>query len=80
VLVSPVIALGPADVLGVFSAKKQYSFFDYATTTISFFGFSVPIFWFALILPTWSTAGSTRGSVWADERSNLPSCRDHSRG
>jgi peptide/nickel transport system permease protein len=56
VLVSQVIALGLAVVLGVFSAKRQYSFFDYATTTISFFGFSVPIFWFALILQALATA------------------------
>ena len=56
VLISQVIALLLAVVLGVFSAKKQYSFFDYATTTISFFGFSVPIFWFALILQALATA------------------------
>lgn len=56
VLVSQVIALILAIVLGVFSAKKQYSFFDYATTTMSFFGFSVPIFWFALILQALATA------------------------
>jgi peptide/nickel transport system permease protein len=36
--------------LGVLSAKRQYSIFDYATTTWSFLGYSVPIFWFALIL------------------------------
>ncbi len=56
VAVSQVIALILAVVLGVFSAKRQYSFFDYATTTISFFGFSVPIFWFALILQALATA------------------------
>jgi peptide/nickel transport system permease protein len=56
VAVSQLIALVLAVFLGVFSAKKQYSFFDYATTTISFFGFSVPIFWFALILQALATA------------------------
>lgn len=56
VLVSQVIALILAVFLGVFSAKKQYSFFDYTTTTLSFFGFSVPIFWFALILQALATA------------------------
>jgi peptide/nickel transport system permease protein len=50
VLISEFIAIVLAVILGVLSAKKQYSFFDYTTTTISFFGFSVPIFWFALIL------------------------------
>jgi peptide/nickel transport system permease protein len=56
VLVSQVIALILAVFLGVFSARRQYSFFDYTTTTISFFGFSVPIFWFALILQALVTA------------------------
>ncbi|MEX1037443.1 MAG: ABC transporter permease [Acidimicrobiia bacterium] len=56
VAVSQLIAVVLAVFLGVFSAKKQYSFFDYATTTISFFGFSVPIFWFALILQALATA------------------------
>jgi peptide/nickel transport system permease protein len=50
VLISEAIAVVLAVILGVLSAKKQYSFFDYTTTTVSFFGFSVPIFWFALIL------------------------------
>jgi peptide/nickel transport system permease protein len=55
VLISELIAVVLAVVLGVFSAKKQYSVFDYATTTVSFFGFSVPIFWFALILQALAT-------------------------
>ncbi|MGA8039350.1 MAG: ABC transporter permease [Acidimicrobiia bacterium] len=56
VLVSEGIAVILAVILGVTSAKRQYSFFDYATTTISFFGFSVPIFWFALVLQALATA------------------------
>jgi peptide/nickel transport system permease protein len=56
VLISELIAVVLAVILGVLSAKKQYSFFDYATTTVSFFGFSVPIFWFALILQALATA------------------------
>ncbi len=55
VLISELIAVTFAIVLGVMSAKKQYSFFDYTTTTISFFGFSVPIFWFALVLQALAT-------------------------
>ncbi len=55
VLVSQVLAVGLAVVLGVMSANKQYSLFDYTTTTISFFGFSVPIFWFALVLQALAT-------------------------
>lgn len=56
VVVAETIAVALAVVLGVLSAKKQYSFFDYTTTTISFFGFSVPIFWFALVLQTLATS------------------------
>ncbi|MDH4118801.1 MAG: ABC transporter permease [Acidimicrobiia bacterium] len=50
IAISEVIAITTAVWLGVQSAKKQYSVFDYTTTTVSFFGFSVPIFWFALML------------------------------
>lgn len=50
VIAAEVFAIILALLLGVLSARKQYSVFDYATTTISFFGYSVPIFWFALIL------------------------------
>jgi ABC-type dipeptide/oligopeptide/nickel transport system permease component len=63
VLVSQVIALILAIFLGVFSARKQYSFFDYTTTTLSFFGFSVPIFWFALILQALATAFFLRTGI-----------------
>lgn len=44
------VALFIALPLGIFSALRQYSRFDYAVTTLSFFGFSMPIFWFGLIL------------------------------
>jgi len=50
-------------ILGVLSAKKQYSFFDYTTTTISFFGFSVPIFWFALVLQALATTFFLRTGI-----------------
>ena len=56
VLISEAIAVTLAVILGVLSAKRQYSFFDYTTTTLSFFGFSVPIFWFALVLQALVTA------------------------
>jgi peptide/nickel transport system permease protein len=35
--------------IGIISATKQYSLFDYAATTYSFFGISIPSFWFALM-------------------------------
>lgn len=36
--------------LGIFSALKPYSALDYAVTTLAFFGQSMPVFWFALML------------------------------
>jgi len=41
-----IVALG----LGIFSAVRQYSAFDYLTTGLSFAGIAMPVFWFALIL------------------------------
>lgn len=35
---------------GIFSAIKPYSVLDYAVTTLAFFGQSMPVFWFALML------------------------------
>jgi peptide/nickel transport system permease protein len=36
--------------LGIYSAVRQYSAFDYSATTLSFLGIAMPAFWFALIL------------------------------
>ena len=36
--------------LGVFSAVRQYSWFDHLGTGFSFVGIAMPVFWFALIL------------------------------
>jgi peptide/nickel transport system permease protein len=36
--------------LGILSAVKQYSAFDYTVTTVAFFGSSMPTFFFALLL------------------------------
>lgn len=36
--------------LGVFSAVYRYSAFDYLTSFFSFFGLSMPVFWFGLML------------------------------
>lgn len=35
---------------GILSAIKQYSWIDYTITTLAFFGQSMPVFWFALML------------------------------
>ena len=37
-------------VFGIVSAVKQYSWIDYLITTFAFFGQSMPVFWFALML------------------------------
>src|SRR5688572_29101012 len=36
--------------LGVYSAIRQYSWFDNLVTTLSFIGFSMPVFWLALMM------------------------------
>jgi peptide/nickel transport system permease protein len=45
-LLAAVVAVG----LGLFSAVRQYSLFDYFGTGLSFVGIAMPVFWFALIL------------------------------
>ena len=49
-LTAEIFALLIAIALGVYSAIRQYSVFDYTTTTDSFLGLATPIFWLALIL------------------------------
>jgi peptide/nickel transport system permease protein len=36
--------------IGIISAVKQYSIFDYITTVVAYMGRSIPIFWFGLLL------------------------------
>jgi peptide/nickel transport system permease protein len=36
--------------IGIYSAIRQYSVFDYGATTLSFLGFAMPVFWLALML------------------------------
>jgi ABC-type dipeptide/oligopeptide/nickel transport system permease component len=50
VLLSELIALLVGIGIGVYSALRQYSVFDYAATTFSFLGFAMPVFWLALML------------------------------
>lgn len=47
---STLLSLLVAIPIGIFSAVKQYSRLDYMVTTFSFFGTSMPVFWFALIM------------------------------
>ena len=50
IILAEILAVSIAIGVGVLSAVKQYSIFDYGATTLSFVGFSTPVFWFALIL------------------------------
>lgn len=50
VLLAELISLSLGVLLGIYSAVRQYSLFDYATTTLSFLGFAMPVFWLALML------------------------------
>ncbi len=45
-----VLSLAIGVTAGIVSAVKQYSWLDYLVTTFAFFGQSMPVFWFALML------------------------------
>ena len=46
IIISLILGIG----IGVYSALRQYSLFDYTATTVSFIGFATPVFWLALML------------------------------
>jgi peptide/nickel transport system permease protein len=50
VFIAELLAVLLAVVIGVYSALRQYSPFDYAATTFSFLGLATPVFWLALML------------------------------
>lgn len=50
VLVAELLAIVFAVAIGVYSALRQYSPFDYTATTFSFLGLATPVFWLALML------------------------------
>jgi ABC-type dipeptide/oligopeptide/nickel transport system permease component len=50
VLLAEILALLIGVGIGVYSAIRQYSVFDYSATTLSFLGFAMPVFWLALML------------------------------
>lgn len=50
VLAAELLAIVVAVIVGVLAGRFQYSIFDYGTTIGCFVGYSIPIFWFALIL------------------------------
>jgi peptide/nickel transport system permease protein len=50
VILAEAIALILGIAVGIFSAVRQYSIFDYTFTALSFLGFAMPVFWLALLL------------------------------
>src|SRR5919201_3176361 len=50
IITSSIIAILIGIMVGVYSAIRQYSIFDYTATTLSFLGFAMPTFWLALLL------------------------------
>jgi peptide/nickel transport system permease protein len=49
VLVAESLALLVGVAIGIYSALRQYSVFDYTATTFSFVGLATPVFWLALM-------------------------------
>ena len=47
VIVAEFLALLIGVLIGVYSAIRQYSVFDYTATMASFLGFAMPVFWLA---------------------------------
>jgi peptide/nickel transport system permease protein len=50
VVSAEIIAILFAIAIGVYAAIRQYSLFDYFSTSVSFLGLAIPVFWLALIL------------------------------
>ncbi len=50
ILISETLAVLLGVLVGIFSALRQYSFFDYLTTSASFVSLAMPTFWLALLL------------------------------
>ena len=50
ILIAEVLALVLGVAVGIYSAIRQYSVFDYFFTSVSFLGFAMPTFWLALLL------------------------------
>jgi peptide/nickel transport system permease protein len=50
IFLAEIIALLLGVAVGIFSAIRQYSVFDYVFTSFSFLGYAMPTFWLALLL------------------------------
>jgi peptide/nickel transport system permease protein len=50
IIIAELLAMVLGITVGIFSAIKQYSLFDYFFTSVSFLGYAMPTFWLALLL------------------------------
>jgi peptide/nickel transport system permease protein len=50
IIISEILAIALGIAVGIFSAIRQYSVFDYLFTSVSFLGYAMPTFWLALLL------------------------------
>ena len=50
IIIAEILAMILGISVGIFSAIKQYSLFDYFFTSVSFLGYAMPTFWLALLL------------------------------
>ena len=50
IIIAEVLAMILGIAVGIFSAIRQYSIFDYFFTSVSFLGYAMPTFWLALLL------------------------------
>ena len=50
VVVAELLAITLGVLVGIVSAVRQYSWFDYASTGFAFLFFAMPVFWFAILL------------------------------
>ena len=57
VTVSVFVAIGLGITVGIASALRQYTGFDYGVTFMSFVLYSLPIFWVAVLLKLWGAIG-----------------------
>lgn len=57
VFASTFLAIGLGVVVGISSALRQYTGFDYGVTFMSFVLYSLPSFWVAVLLKTWGAIG-----------------------
>jgi peptide/nickel transport system permease protein len=50
IIIAELLAMVLGITVGIFSAIRQYSVFDYTFTSLSFLGYAMPTFWLALLL------------------------------